>query len=72
MLEFPRNAISSLTRLRQLSMEENRLVMLPNYAFQWLVHVQKLNLARNRLHTLNAKTFHSTSAIQVNQKLILF
>jgi hypothetical protein len=44
--------------------------MLPNYAFQWLVHLQKLNLGRNRLHTLNAKTFHSTSAIQASATIL--
>ncbi|KAL3125683.1 hypothetical protein niasHT_009770 [Heterodera trifolii] len=51
MLEFPRNTLSPLNRLKHLSMESNLLQMLPNYAFQ--------------LSSINAKMFHSTSAIQI-------
>uniref|UniRef100_A0A914HXV5 Chaoptin n=1 Tax=Globodera rostochiensis TaxID=31243 RepID=A0A914HXV5_GLORO len=65
MLEFPRNTLSPLNRLKHLSMEANLLQMLPNYAFQWLVHLQWLSLAKNRLSSINAKMFHSTSAIQI-------
>lgn len=65
MIEFPRNALSSLNKLRYLLLDHNQILNLPNYAFQWLVHLERLSLSRNRIHTLNAKTFHSTSTIQL-------
>lgn len=65
MSEFPRNALSNLNKLRYLTLDHNQIIHLPNYCFQWLVHLERLSLSRNQIHILNAKTFHSTSAVQV-------
>jgi Leucine-rich repeat (LRR) protein len=34
MVEFPRNALSTLRKLRTLNLDRNQLINLPNYAFQ--------------------------------------
>lgn len=46
-------------------LDHNHIQNLPNYAFQWLIHLEKLSLSQNQIYTLNAKTFYSTNAIQV-------
>ncbi|KAI1731045.1 leucine rich repeat domain-containing protein [Ditylenchus destructor] len=52
-----------MSQLTYLDLSFNRIKRLTS--FQWLAHLERVSLSRNRIHTLNAKTFHSTSAIQV-------
>lgn len=57
--EFPRSALSRLDKLRYLLLDHNKIKFLPNFAFQWLTHLERLSLSRNLIESIEEKTFRA-------------
>lgn len=57
--EFPKASFTRLDKLRYLLLDHNQIKTFPNFAFQWLTHLERLSVSRNKLEIIEEKTFRA-------------